>query len=193
VSAPLSALRARTRSGLGNTPSTWSILSALMMLARIDFPVVRHIRLWILSKVSRPLMHDLTPLAQKISHRSLLLGIKCIPRVGFPTAADEPAIAHQCRHLCTSAHCIAGSRRCSASSSKRDKPNRNAQSHSPPGVRFSEFTGCCKGKHAAQYLRGTDLVLLDPDVAKVFRDDATVNEALRTLINTAARLPRKTA
>jgi hypothetical protein len=62
-----------------------------------------------------------------------------------------------------------------------------------PEYDFWSLPGGVKGKHVAQYRQGTNLVLLDRDVAKVFRDDAAVNEALRTVMKAAARLPRKTA
>lgn len=42
--------------------------------------------------------------------------------------------------------------------------------------------GGVKGKHSAQYRSGTNLVHLDPDVAKVFENERSVNRALRSLI-----------
>ena len=39
-----------------------------------------------------------------------------------------------------------------------------------------------RGKYATRYRTGTNLVLLDPDVAKAFPDEATVNDALRLVI-----------
>lgn len=42
--------------------------------------------------------------------------------------------------------------------------------------------GGIRGKYVARYRAGTNLVLLDPDVAKAFPDDAAVNEALRLVI-----------
>ncbi|HEX8450988.1 MAG TPA: hypothetical protein VF647_02765 [Longimicrobium sp.] len=38
-----------------------------------------------------------------------------------------------------------------------------------------------RGKYAARYAEGTNLVPLDPDVAAVFPDAAAVNHALRAL------------
>jgi hypothetical protein len=38
-----------------------------------------------------------------------------------------------------------------------------------------------RGKYAERYARGTNVVLLDPDVAEVFPDPASVNRALRAL------------
>ncbi len=42
--------------------------------------------------------------------------------------------------------------------------------------------GGVRGKYVARYRAGTNLVLLDPDVAKAFPDQAAVNEALRLVI-----------
>ncbi len=45
-----------------------------------------------------------------------------------------------------------------------------------------DFTGAVRGKYYERYRRGTNVVLLDPDVAVAFRDSAAVNDALRLLI-----------
>ena len=45
-----------------------------------------------------------------------------------------------------------------------------------PGVR---------GKYAERYRAGTNLVLLEPDVARVFPSEKAVNEALRLVIQLA--------
>jgi hypothetical protein len=45
--------------------------------------------------------------------------------------------------------------------------------------------GGVRGKYVARYRAGTNLVLLDPDVAKAFPDEAAVNEALRLVIQLA--------
>jgi hypothetical protein len=43
--------------------------------------------------------------------------------------------------------------------------------------------GGVRGKYASrQFLAGTNLVLLDPDVRKAFRSDKAVNDALRLVI-----------
>lgn len=39
-----------------------------------------------------------------------------------------------------------------------------------------------RGKYAKRYHAGTNLVLLEPDVAKAFPDEQSVNEALRLVI-----------
>ena len=42
-----------------------------------------------------------------------------------------------------------------------------------------------RGKFYEEHRKGTNLVLLSPDVAAVFPDDASVNEALRSLVKIA--------
>ena len=44
-----------------------------------------------------------------------------------------------------------------------------------------------RGKYYRQYLEGTNVVLLDPDVAEVFPTEDSVNRALRSLIDVAQR------
>ncbi len=48
-----------------------------------------------------------------------------------------------------------------------------------------DFSGGVRGKYYKQYMDGTNVVLLEPDVAEVFRDSESVNQALRVLINIA--------
>ena len=48
-----------------------------------------------------------------------------------------------------------------------------------------------RGKYAARYKAGTNLVLLSPDVAEHFPDDRSVNSALRKLIRVAKRDPAR--
>jgi hypothetical protein len=44
-----------------------------------------------------------------------------------------------------------------------------------------DFRGGVRGKYAARYAEGSNVVVLDPDVAAVFPDARAVNEALRAL------------
>ena len=48
-----------------------------------------------------------------------------------------------------------------------------------------DFSSGIRGKHHEAYRQGTNLVLLEPDVAEVFKDSATVNSALRALAKVA--------
>jgi len=49
-----------------------------------------------------------------------------------------------------------------------------------------DFSGGVRGKHYRAYQQGTNVVLLEPDIAEVFRDSEAVNHALRMLINLAS-------
>ena len=51
-----------------------------------------------------------------------------------------------------------------------------------------DLRGGVRGKYYKQYLEGTNVVLLDPDVAAVFRDSESVNQALRILMKAAGQL-----
>jgi hypothetical protein len=53
-----------------------------------------------------------------------------------------------------------------------------------------DFRGGVRGKYAARFAEGTNLVALDPDVAAAFPDSAAVNAALRALIELADRYAR---
>ena len=44
------------------------------------------------------------------------------------------------------------------------------------------FSKGVRGKYAKQYAEGTNVILLDPDVAKAFPTSESVNKALRSLI-----------
>ena len=46
-----------------------------------------------------------------------------------------------------------------------------------------DLRGGVRGKYYERYQQGTNVVLLEPDMAKVFHDSATVNEALRQYLS----------
>jgi hypothetical protein len=50
-----------------------------------------------------------------------------------------------------------------------------------------DFSGGVRGKHHAAYHAGTNVVLLDADVAKAFPDSTSVNAALRMLLEIAEK------
>jgi len=52
---------------------------------------------------------------------------------------------------------------------------------------FSKMKGGVRGKYVDRYRAGTNVVLLDPDVAKAFPTSDSVNEALRLLMQIAQR------
>ena len=45
-----------------------------------------------------------------------------------------------------------------------------------------DFSNGVRGKYYQRYRQGTNLVLLAPDLAKIFRDSETVNIALRQFL-----------
>lgn len=51
--------------------------------------------------------------------------------------------------------------------------------------RRADFGPGARGKHLRAYRAGTNLVLLDPEVAAAFPTDQAVNGALRSLIDVA--------
>ena len=48
-----------------------------------------------------------------------------------------------------------------------------------------DFSEGVRGKYARRFREGTNLILLDPDLAGRFRDSAAVNRALRGLVEIA--------
>jgi hypothetical protein len=51
-----------------------------------------------------------------------------------------------------------------------------------------DFRQGIRGKYAKEYASGTNIVVLDPDVASAFPNSESVNEALRLLIRVARAL-----
>jgi hypothetical protein len=51
-----------------------------------------------------------------------------------------------------------------------------------PEYDFSQMKGGVRGKYVERYREGTNLVLLDPDVAAAYPDAKAVNDALRLLL-----------
>lgn len=56
-----------------------------------------------------------------------------------------------------------------------------------PEYRRYELGKGIRGKYFESYQKGTNLVLLSPEVAKAFPTEDSVNEALRSLINLARK------
>ncbi|MGA2435429.1 MAG: hypothetical protein ABSG25_09095 [Bryobacteraceae bacterium] len=78
---------------------------------------------------------------------------------------------------------------------------KDATMKKPPAKRTTgemraeyDFSGGVRGKYVDRYRHGTNVVVLDPEVAKAFPDSKSVNDALRALVAIAARAePRKRA
>ena len=54
-----------------------------------------------------------------------------------------------------------------------------------------DFSKGPRGKYAKRYAEGSNIVVLAPDVAEVFPDSASVNEALRALVQLARKSAKK--
>ncbi len=50
-----------------------------------------------------------------------------------------------------------------------------------------DFSGAVKGKHHSAYQSGSNVILLEPDVAEKFKNSQSVNHALRMLISLAGK------
>ncbi|HPC93511.1 MAG TPA: hypothetical protein PLU87_01100 [Sedimentisphaerales bacterium] len=53
-----------------------------------------------------------------------------------------------------------------------------------------DFSKGVQGKYAQRYAEGTNVVVIDPDVAEVFPDHDSVNQALRSLAEIIRRQKR---
>jgi len=56
-----------------------------------------------------------------------------------------------------------------------------------------DFTGGIRGKYAKRFSDGSNIIVLDPDVAKLFPDSKTVNEVLRSIARIAQQKVKKVA
>jgi hypothetical protein len=74
-----------------------------------------------------------------------------------------------------------------------DSMKKNNQNDTRPEYDFSSMKGGVRGKYADRYRAGTNLVLLDPEVAQAFPTDAAVNQTLRAVLDMAneVRLPAR--
>jgi hypothetical protein len=62
------------------------------------------------------------------------------------------------------------------SKGKQDRPD--------PDLRDEyDFSRGQRGKYAKRFAEGSNVVVLDPDVAKRFSDSSSVNKALRSLVD----------
>lgn len=53
---------------------------------------------------------------------------------------------------------------------------------SRPEYKRSDFGELVRGRYASRFRKSTNVIVLDPQVAKVFPNDEAVNKALRELI-----------
>jgi hypothetical protein len=65
------------------------------------------------------------------------------------------------------------------------KPNeRRIREDMRPEYDFASMSGGIQGKHHKEYRKGSNVVLLQPDVAEAFPSEEAVNEALRGVLKT---------
>ena len=74
----------------------------------------------------------------------------------------------------------------------RDHTMKTMQ-NDPEMVEEYDFSKGVRGKYAKKYAKGTNVVVIDPDVAKYFPDHDSVNEALRSLLPIVKRHAKKNA
>ena len=53
-----------------------------------------------------------------------------------------------------------------------------------------DFSKGVRGKYAKRYAEGTNVVVIDPDIAEYFPDHDSVNESLRSLVSIIKRRKR---
>ena len=71
------------------------------------------------------------------------------------------------------------------------KANRKTKDDLRPEYDFANMKGGVRGKYAVQTRSRSNLVLLDPEIAKAFPTDASVNQVLRVVLDLTSRVPLK--
>ncbi|HNX74828.1 MAG TPA: hypothetical protein PKM56_03950 [Candidatus Rifleibacterium sp.] len=56
-----------------------------------------------------------------------------------------------------------------------------------------DFSGGVRGKYAKRYAEGSNVIVLDPELAEMFPDSKAVNEALKYLAKLVRQTQKKTA
>jgi len=56
-----------------------------------------------------------------------------------------------------------------------------------------DFSGGIRGKYAKRYAEGTNVIVLDPELADLFPDSKSVNDALKYLAKLVRQTQKKTA
>lgn len=71
--------------------------------------------------------------------------------------------------------------------------SKSKQGQPDPSLRAEyDFSRGVRGKYAKRFAEGSNVVVLDPDVAKRFGDSVSVNEALRSLLSRGRAKPSGT-
>ncbi len=69
----------------------------------------------------------------------------------------------------------------------KKRRNKKTAGKTPP--REYDFKGGVRGKYAGRYAKGSNVVVLSPDVARIFPDSASANRALLAFVDMMEKLP----
>jgi hypothetical protein len=73
------------------------------------------------------------------------------------------------------------------------KKNRKVSESSDEMRPEYDFSGGVRGKYVQRFREGTNIVILEPDVAAEFKDSAAVNDALREILKARRKGSRRPA
>jgi hypothetical protein len=73
------------------------------------------------------------------------------------------------------------------------KKNRKVSESSDDMRPEYDFSGGVRGKYVQRFREGTNIVVLEPDVAAEFKDSAAVNDALRKVLKSRGKRSRRPA
>jgi hypothetical protein len=73
------------------------------------------------------------------------------------------------------------------------KKNREVSESSDDMRPEYDFSGGVRGKYVQRFREGTNIVVLEPDVAAEFKDSAAVNDALRKVLKSRGKRSRRPA
>lgn len=69
-------------------------------------------------------------------------------------------------------------------------PTKKLDNELRPEYDLTQLKGGVRGKYYRDATAGTNLMLIEPELAEVFPDSASVNRALRLLVDTAKAVAR---
>ena len=70
--------------------------------------------------------------------------------------------------------------------------NKRSPGSSEPEMLAGHGSGGVRGKHARRFAGGSNIAVIDADVAKVFPDSESVNQALRAVCEIMTQLKKRT-
>jgi hypothetical protein len=70
------------------------------------------------------------------------------------------------------------------------KTSQSQSNDQRPEYDFASMKGGVRGKYVKRFREGTNIVLLEPEVAEAFPNEEAVNQALRGVLNTTRAVRR---